>query len=763
MTIAHTLSETRIVCHELLLSGRVQGVGFRPFVYRLAHRYGLVGEVMNHGGQVRIVAQGEQQQVSRFIAALLAEAPAISRPRLKENITVSVSDYHAFHISDSTPDNARHIHVLPDGFTCEACLRELHDPRDRRYAYPFINCTQCGPRYTLTTALPYDRANTSMATFSLCAQCAREYSDVTNRRFHAEPLACPECGPQLDYHHDDSRITDTQQALAAAAEAILAGKIVAIKGIGGYHLCCDALNRDAIDTLRTRKVRPDKPLAVMFPCSGADGLALIRQHVLLDEAQCRFVSDPIRPILLATRRPDSDLPVQIAPGLNDIGVMLPYSPLHHLLLDKIRRPIVATSANISGEPVLTDNTEVEERLVDVTRYFLHHDRPVVRPADDSVYRFIAGQPSPLRVGRGVAPLELSLPFRLPRPLLACGGFMKNTVALAFGDRIIISPHIGDMGTLRSQKVFKQVIADLQSLYQVQAEMLICDKHPNYVTSRWARQQAKPVIDVLHHHAHASCVAGEYPDESRWLVFTWDGVGYGGDGTLWGGETFFGSPGHWQRVASMRPFRLPGSDQCAREPWRTALAVCWETGHDWRECPSDSDLLYSAWQKQINAPLTTAVGRLFDAASALLGFCTTASYEAQAPMLLEANAQNGHATAVSLPLRQATSGLLYTDWQPLVMKLVTGEFAGADAAYAVHASFAQALCDQVSRLREHYGDVAVGLAGGVFQNRLLTEQVIERLHAVGQRVYLPRQIPVNDGGLCFGQVIEAASSLVNQNA
>ena len=763
MTIAQSPVENKIVCHAIRVGGRIQGVGFRPFVYRLAQRYTLQGEVRNSGGEVVIVVQGREADVARFVQAIIDEAPAIARPHLIQNQSATLSGHTSFQIVKSTPAYGNHIHVPPDYYMCKACSHELTDPQDRRFEYPFINCTQCGPRYTLIHAMPYDRANTSMASFKLCPKCQREYTDVMDRRFHAEPLACPACGPQLSFHDNEKIITEPQQALLACVAALAAGEIIAIKGIGGYHLCCDAGNAQAIEQLRIRKARPHKPLAVMFPQTGNDGLAQIRQHVVLTAEQGALLNDPVRPILLASWREDSGLPKDIAPGLNELGVMLPYSPLHHLILNKLQRPIIATSANISGEPVLTDNMQVESRLTKITRHFLHHNRLIVRPADDSVFRVIAKHARPLRLGRGIAPLELTMPKTIDKPLLACGGHMKNTVALAFDNRVVISPHIGDMGSVRSQAVFQKVITDLQALYQVEAHTFVCDAHPGYASSSWARQQRKPVFEVLHHHAHAACLPGEYPHEPNWLVFTWDGVGYGEDGTLWGGETFYGQTGNWQRVASMRPFYLPGGDKCARQPWRSALSISWELQRLWRECPAEQALLQDAWHKRINTPQTSAAGRLFDAAAALLDVCHNATFEGQAPMLLETLATEGHGEALTLSLTENAAGMLSTDWEPLFVMLLNKVTNKANAAYIFHATLAQAICDQVVRFRARYGDFAVGLSGGVFQNKLLSEMVIARLNEEGNRVYLPQSVPINDGGLCYGQVIEASIMSGNTHA
>jgi hydrogenase maturation protein HypF len=437
--------------------------------------------------------------------------------------------------------------------------------------------------------------------------------------------------------------------------------------------------------------------------------------------------------------------------------MLPYSPLHYLLIELFGAPLLATSANISGEPVLTHGQEVTLRLNKVADSFLHHNRHIQRPVDDSVYRIIQHKPRPLRLGRGIAPLELTLPFRLQEPLLAVGGHMKNTIALAWDDRIVISPHIGVLDTLRSQQVFEQTISDLQALYQVEAKQLVCDAHPGYASTRRAKASGMPVHQVYHHHAHAACLSGEFPKEEYWLVFCWDGVGLGTDGTLWGGEALLGNAGHWQRVASMQSFHLPGSEKVSREPWRSAAALCWEASYAWHSGQADAALLHQAWQKKVNCPLTTSVGRLFDAAAALCGLVTHSSHEAQGPMLLEALASHGQGHTMDLPLQQDTQGVWRTDWSPLLPMLTDNTINVSDRARCFHESLAQALLQQALLIREDRKDFAIGLGGGAFQNRLLTERVFQLLEANGFRCYLPEQVPVNDGGLCYGQVMEYHAS------
>ena len=744
---------------RLSVGGRVQGVGFRPFVYRLAHRLGLRGWVRNDAGTVEIFIQGEPYALAEFERALTQEAPPLARPVIAARAAAERQALKTFAIEASRDDLPARVHVPPDYFACDDCLRELHDAGNRRYRYPFINCTQCGPRYTLIRKLPYDRPHTTMAEFALCPECRREYEDPLDRRFHAEPVACPACGPALQFiASGGGEVRDNEAALAQTVAALRAGKVVAVKGIGGYHLMCDARNDIAVSRLRAKKPRPHKPLAVMFPVRGADGLDAVRAAAELAPEHERALRDPVRPIVLAGKKTLAPLSARIAPGLKEIGVMLPYSPLHHLLLEDFGAPLVATSGNVSGEPVLTENAEAADRLAHVAEAFLHHDRPIQRPADDPVLRVIAGVARPLRLGRGNAPLELTLPFTLDKPLLAVGGHMKNTVALAWDDRVVVSPHIGDLDAPRSLAVFEEVIAELQALYGVRPHTIACDAHPVYVSSRWSRRSGVPVLPVFHHYAHAAALAGEHPDVDSWLVFTWDGVGYGVDGTLWGGEMLYGAPGRWQRVGHMRPFHLPGGEKAGREPWRSAASLCWETGTAWKGCPEDVTVAHHAWQRRLNSPQTTAVGRLFDAAAALTGLNHRSDYEGQGPMMLEA-ACTGAGQFVPLPLRRNKQAQWETDWAPLLPLLLDEYRTIAERAGVFHTSLAHALLAQARAVREERGELTVGLGGGVFQNRVLVEQTLQLLWENGFDVRLAERLPCNDAGISYGQVIEARAKLV----
>ncbi|WP_045225808.1 carbamoyltransferase HypF [Methyloterricola oryzae] len=743
---------------SLTVTGRVQGVGFRPFVNRLALRLQLNGWVRNSVGQVEILVQGSPDAIKAFEHLLVAEAPPLARPERVSSQTVSPEPLGGFVILHSEARGEARNHIPPDYFLCDDCLAEMQDPAQRRYRYPFINCTQCGPRYTIIDRLPYDRPHTSMAGFPLCSDCRREYEDPADRRYHAQPLACPVCGPKLLFRGGGSAITDTEMALAACVDALRRGLIVAAKGVGGYHLLCDASQEAAVARLRDRKHRPHKPFAVMLPWHGDDGLAWVMKLADPAPEQLALLRDPLRPIVLVPAREDSTLAPSVAPGMAEIGLMLPYSPLHHLILGDFRGPLVATSANLSGEPVLTDPDEAEQRLGNIADAFLHHDRPIRRPADDAVFRSIAGAPRPLRLGRGCAPLELALPVSSPQPLLALGGQMKNTVTLAWGERAVISPHVGELGSRRSQAVFEQLTRELADLYGVKPEIIACDAHPDYANTRWAQATGLPVVRVYHHHAHASALAGELGAiENPMLVFTWDGTGYGEDGSIWGGEALWGRPGDWTRVASWRPFRLPGGDQASRQPWRSALALLWEVGFDTPLERPEAALLRQAWERGLNCPVSSSVGRIFDAAAAMTGLMQECSFEGQAAMCLEAISDYG-APPIPLALELGHAGLLHSDFAPLLSMLCDTSLSVAERGGIFHASLARAMLDQAVVLREAKGFSRVGLCGGVFQNRLLTEMAIRYLSAEEFEVAIPKRVPANDAGLSFGQAVEAMARL-----
>lgn len=753
------MTHTAAASLRLKVRGRVQGVGFRPFVRRLAMAHGLKGWVRNEGASVSIRIEGSKEATSSFLLELISKAPPLSWPEIETIDDASFGHFRDFVIQASSAGRLDSAVVPPDLFVCSDCLEELRDPSERRYRYPFINCTQCGPRYTIIERLPYDRPNTAMAKFSLCMACRTEYENPADRRYHAQPLACATCGPTLALcarKGDEGgfeRIAAAREALVEVVVRLRMEAIVAIQGVGGFHLMCDARSEAAVDRLRERKRRPAKPLAVMVGMEGHDGLDRARTIAHLTSEDERALVAPVRPIVLVEKRGVNDMASGIAPGLSEVGVLLPYSPLHALLLEGFGAPLVATSGNRSGDPVETESTSALENLSNVADAFLLHDRPILRPADDPVYRTIAGKARPMRLGRGNAPLQITLPFSVPRPTLAVGGQLKNTVALAWENRAVISPHVGDLDTLRSQAVFRAVASDLQKLYGVRAETVACDLHPDYTSTRWARKSGLPISSVQHHFAHASALVGEHTEQSDVLVFTWDGVGLGEDGSLWGGEALFGRPGLWRRVGTFRPFRLPGGQRAAREPWRSALGLCWESGLTWRALDKDTELLRQAWERGVHAPFTTSVGRLFDGAAALIGLLVKSTYEAQAAMMLEAAATNG--PAVELPLLRE-GDLAVADWAPLLPRLLDGSVTAAERCATFHESLAAVIRDQAIVLKRSTSVTKVGLTGGVFQNRRLTERAVTLLREANFDVLLPERVPGNDAGLSFGQIVEAAA-------
>jgi hydrogenase maturation protein HypF len=770
---------------QIVVTGRVQGVGFRPFVYVTAHDLGIQGTVLNGSGKVFIHAEGSPALLDKLEHALVHQAPPLARPELAHSEPAEFEGMKDFSILASNTSSEAEIHVPPDLYTCDDCVEEMTTLHERRYAYPFINCTQCGPRYTIITAMPYDRPNTSMNDFPLCDECRAEYGSPSDRRFHAQPLACPQCGPRLKYVYRSplagekankisphslsnsspqaSSYIHPQDTLRQVVKDLQRGLIIAIKGVGGYHLMCDAANDKAVRRLRERKHRPHKPLAVMFPVHGDDGLDAVRESLEVGEVEARAIADPSRPIVLLRMKASCKLSKLLAPGLNELGVFLPYSPLHHLLLQAFNTPLLATSGNISGEPVITDEQEAENRLGLVADAFLHHNRPIVRPADDPVIRPMAGKARVIRLGRGVAPLERLLKTPLRQPTLAVGGHMKVTVALAWDDRVVVSPHIGDLDSPRSINIFHKVIEDLQNLYEVRAKHVICDLHPGYASSHWAqdycKQQGLTLHRVQHHSAHASSLAGEHPDVERWLVFAWDGVGYGSDGSLWGGEALAGSPGAWNRMASFKPFSLVGGDKAGREPWRSAAALMWAEGQDWIPGVKGAELARLAWEKKINVFETSAVGRLFDAAAALVIGRNISSFEGQGPMELEQLTRGkGVLEPMQLPLVSDGAGILRTDWAPLLIILRDSSIDPENRADFFHESMASALLEQVLAVRKQYDFDAVGLSGGVFQNRRLCELVVKKLEARDIEIRLHEAVPANDGGLSFGQLVDVGARL-----
>ncbi|MCK5336010.1 MAG: carbamoyltransferase HypF, partial [Gammaproteobacteria bacterium] len=610
--------KSELICLHIVVSGFVQGVGFRPFLFRLANELQVKGCVSNNMGQVTVSVEGDREVLELFCERLISQAPVNAKPIIQSVNEVDLVNYESFSIKESNELTESDIHILPDLPVCEQCVEELFDKNNRRYLYPFINCTQCGPRNSIITSLPYDRKNTSMQSFKLCAACEAEYRNPGDHRFHAEPIACDTCGPVLNFVDSSHNITSNVLALEACIEALNKGLIIAVKGLGGYHLMCDASSNEAVTLLRNRKNRPDKPFAILME------KPQVESYVNASEQEIILLQQSSRPIVLIKRNSRDNLANNLAPNINRLGVMLPSTPLQYLICHCFKKPLVATSANISGEPIITTNDDAVKKLLHLCDAYLHNNRDIVRPADDPVMLHNNITRQVLRTGRGITPTEITLPFNLDKPVLAVGGHIKNTIALAWDNRMVISAHNGDLSSLRGYQTFQQAIKDLQQLYQVNAEVVICDAHPEYASTRWANDSHLPLVKTYHHYAHASSLALEKPENTentRWLIFSWDGIGLGADETLWGGETFLGVPGNWQRVVSFKTFKLPGGEKTSRESWRVAASLSWHSDIDFKinnETTNQikSDELKIIWQKNINSPVSSAAGRLFSAAASL---------------------------------------------------------------------------------------------------------------------------------------------------
>ena len=753
--------------------GAVQGVGFRPWVFRIAEELGLAGWVRNDISGVFIELEGEDDALAAFRRELEAAPPPLARIREVLETSTPLTKESGFRILPSENAGSRSTLVLPDVATCPECLAEVLDPKDRRHLYPFANCTNCGPRFTIVTDLPYDRPATTMAAFTLCGECRAEYENPRDRRFHAQPIACPACGPSLEAWSPEGEVLARRhEALLAAADSLRAGAVVAVKGLGGFHLMCDARSADAVANLRRRKTREEKPLALMVR-----DVAMARAIAEVSAESEALLSGPEAPIVLLPRRADAGVAPGVAPGRPELGLMLPATPLHHLLLRESGFPVVATSGNRSDEPICTDEREALVRLAGMADLLLAHDRPIARHVDDSVARVFAGAPRLLRRARGWAPLPVPVREELP-VILGVGAHMKTAVALSVGRQVFLSQHIGDLETPEALDAFARVVADFERLWGVTPAAVAHDLHPGYASTAFAKRLSEergiPSIPVQHHHAHlASCLA-ENEAEGPALGVCWDGTGLGTDGTIWGGEFLLGDASGYARVAHLRPFRLPGGDAAVKESRRTAFAILFEMlgesalEREDLECvrsfpPREREVLATMIRKGVNAPVTTSAGRLFDAVASLLGIAQKTSFEGQAAMALEAAAFEAWGEAetgrlpCSFPLNVSADGPAVLDWEPFVSYLLRDLSLGVPAP-VLAARFHATLADGILAAARHAGVRRVALTGGCFQNRLLTELTVARLEANGFEVLLHGAVPPNDGGIGVGQVLIAAERL-----
>jgi hydrogenase maturation protein HypF len=747
----------RAVRTAIRVEGIVQGVGFRPFVYTLATGLGLAGFVGNDVDGVFVEVEGSKAAVTEFLRQLERDPPPLARIERVIARPVTPNGDTSFAIAPSPPAGPRRTLVSADTATCADCLRELADLNDRRYRYPFINCTNCGPRFTIVRDVPYDRPFTTMAPFAMCPACAAEYHDPADRRFHAQPTCCPACGPRLTLH-DRAGQPLPGDPLTRAAELLDTGHILAVKGLGGYHLAVDATCDQAAATLRAGKHREDKPFAVL-----AADLAQARELVEVDEAAAALLTAPARPIVLLPRRPGTAIAPAVAPGNRSLGVMLPYTPLHHLLVRAVaRHPIVLTSGNVSDEPIAYRDDDALERLAPIADAFLRHNRAIHIRTDDSVTRSFRGRPMLIRRSRGYVPEPVSVAAGFPRPVLACGAELKNTFCLAKGRHAFISHHIGDLENAETLRSFTEGIEHIRRLFDIEPKVVAHDLHPEYLSTKYALDlDGVDLLGVQHHHAHiASCLADNGADGPV-IGVAFDGTGYGTDGTIWGGEFLIADLAGFERAGHLAPVPMPGGAAAIRQPWRMAAAYLGPGAPDHLDVKRRNQDRWAAVTamaaKGVNAPLTSSAGRLFDAAAALLGVRDTINYEGQAAIELEQRADPAETAAYPAavvaghPFQVRAADLLTA----LVSDLTDGVRAPVIAA-RFHHGVAAAIEAGCLLLRERHGLDTAALSGGVFQNMLLLHATAARLEARGFRVLTHSRVPCNDGGISLGQAVIAAA-------
>jgi hydrogenase maturation protein HypF len=746
--------------YRIIVRGVVQGVGFRPWVKRLADRLQISGGVRNTSNGVVIDLDAATASVAEeFIGALHRDAPPLSRIEeclVEEIVSNGAVPHHGFTIEPSLAGPDAFTLISPDIATCRDCLREFRDPADRRFHYPFTNCTNCGPRYTIVERTPYDRANTTMAAFTMCADCAAEYADPADRRFHAEPVACPVCGPRL------ASVPDAADSLDATLTALRCGEIVAVKGLGGFQLACDALSASAVRRLRERKRRSRKPFAIM-----TRDLAVIERFCFVSAEERELLAGRAAPIVLLKLRAPGLFPDDVAPGLDEIGVMLPYTPLHQLLFEGSPECLVMTSGNTSEEPIAIDNAVAQTKLSALADRFLLHDRGIFMRVDDSVVRFAEGSARVVRRARGYAPQPIDLGFEFGE-VLACGAELKNTFCLTKGKYAILSQHIGDMENLETLQFFKETLGNLKSVYHVEPRAIVHDLHPDYLSTRWAMGQPLPKIAVQHHHAHiASCMAENGLHEPV-IGIAFDGAGYGSDGEVWGGEFLICGYEGFERAAHLRYVPLIGGDRAAREGWRMAGSYLFDAFGDdyravdrplWKEAPE------AAWKNfdrlvRRPGPRTSSCGRLFDAVAALTGICPASSYEGEAAMRLESAAEGASLDLYPIDIDES-AWPWQVDARPMI-RAIAGECARGTNAGHIAATFHHSIGTTMNslclRLREKTGLNKVCLSGGTFQNVRLLGCALRLLRASGFEVFTHSRIPSNDGGISLGQAAIAACLL-----
>jgi len=756
------MSRERKQGYRIRIRGIVQGVGFRPHVFRLAKDLGLTGTIANTSSGVVIEVHGPRSDLTAFLDRLRRQPPPASRIMEMEAESVPFSRQEGFSILPSRPGLRPDTQVAPDIGLCADCLRELFDPADRRYRYPFINCTNCGPRYSIIAGVPYDRPATSMAPFLMCPECEREYHDPGNRRFHAQPNGCPACGPSLSWHDRNGQHLPVRDPVEHCVQALSRGQVVALRGLGGFHLAVDATRSGPVNLLRQRKHRPEKPLAIMVR-----DLSAARRFCRIDDTEARALSSSRAPIVLLERR-EGTLPETLAPGLGMLGLMLPYTPLHHLLLAHPECPeaLVMTSGNLSGEPICIGNREAVRRLAGVADFFLLHNREILTRVDDSVLRVMAGKPRLFRRGRGYTP-EPVLLEKTAANALGCGAEMKATFCLVRGRECFLSQHIGDLTSPECLDFYRESLEHMQDILDIRFDRVACDLHPDYLSTRFAEHLPATVRRIQHHHAHAAAVMAEHGLDPPVLALVFDGAGHGPDSTVFGGEFFRVGRTSYERLGRLPHLPLPGGDRAAREPWRMGLALLSLLRDKGRLAATllagidvqMRETVQTMIRRRINTPLTSSCGRLFDGVAALTGLCLKASYEGQAAMLVEAAANAAYpASSLPVPIELSRSdGLLVPDLLPFLDWLIRKREQGCDApllAAGFHRWLIRVSLRILQEIRIETGIRTLVLSGGAMQNRLLLEGLLEGAASLGLSPYSGERIPVNDGGLALGQAFLA---------
>jgi len=722
----------------------VQGVGFRPFVYQIAHRNQLKGYVLNNSLGVEIDIEGKKEALESFEKALHVELPPLARVDVVQKEELKPKGYSDFEIKQSSAKEKKKTLISPDMSICEDCLRELRDRDNFRYEYFFINCTNCGPRYSIIKEVPYDRKNTSMSPFVMCQKCEQEYINPMDRRYHAQPISCSSCGPQLFLKDMQGVVlAKNTQAISELAELIKKGHIVAMKGMGGFHLICDASNSKAVELLRQRKNRATKPFAVMFK-----SIKEIEKSAVLTQSEKRAIESLQRPIVLVKKRQnDTVVSKNVAPFIDRLGVFLSYTPLHVLLLDKLDFPIIATSANNSGEPIITDEKELRESLLAVVEFYLDYNREIVNSSDDSVLQMIGERVLMMRSSRGFTPTSFRFKSKHKRHILAVGAHQKNSIALYMDEQIIQSPYIGDLDSIKSCEFFERTLRVFKRLYDFAPEVIVCDKHPNYFTTQWAKKQKCEVYQVQHHYAHILSCMFEHDIWHKVLGVAWDGTGYGDDGTVWGGEFFVCDRKEYKRVAYFEPFLLLGSDKSVKDIKRVALSMILDVGSENLSefqrfislfSKRELSLLTQMHSKAINSPKCSSVGRIFDAVAVFSGVCSEVSYDGESGLIIESL----YDESISESYR------LYLDGDVIRYKHIFKEMLKDEKPKIIATKFINALVNLFFEISHRY-DLDIVLGGGVFQNRTILEKITKR---AGQKsLYFPNKLPINDGGIAVGQL------------